>query len=563
MTKTRNISDLGAFTPSGAGGVQRTVENKLRDVVSVKDFGAAGDGVADDTAAIQAAVDHCASTNKTLWIGDGTFLISTFGNTLTDGTSCAIKIASSVSINGTGVIQSNTTTVTRSIFGLDSTSDTIEFSLKSLKFSGASRYRALNVASGSSLSILEVDGITTERQSIVTLAAVSKALLVTNNLLGATVISATNVSPTMNVQIPESASGSQKFLVANNTVRTGTEVITTGAFVIHGVPVGGEVIGNSHYNLGAVLNEGYDIDNVGSFAKICRNLAWKSGFEYKTGTDGYSNSRDIIFSENISYASVSTGITLQSSCIGFGNVVYNPANWGLFMTPANDIDGVLINSHLNIDGFRIVYAGAAWNGAFRLSTGSTAGYKSITLSNIRIELDPAWDAANPSTPIPGLGFDIDGNVSNFTLSNAYLDRMAADGINVRPVTAATNLKFQNIHFGGAAGDSCFDLDKCQDVQILNPIFPSSITDRPVRLSSCTRVRIDCEFHTSIGLAITSGSNTGVLINNWSSEAAGIGNPPSASNIWPLGCIVRNSDDSTVWLRFSTSTLPANAWVQIA
>lgn len=46
-----------SWVQSGSGAVGRTVEAKLRDTVSVKDFGAVGDGVADDTAAFAAARD--------------------------------------------------------------------------------------------------------------------------------------------------------------------------------------------------------------------------------------------------------------------------------------------------------------------------------------------------------------------------------------------------------------------------------------------------------------------------------------------------------------------------
>ena len=48
-------SSLVGFIQAGAGAVQRTAQSKMRDIVSVKDFGAVGDGVTDDTAAIAAA----------------------------------------------------------------------------------------------------------------------------------------------------------------------------------------------------------------------------------------------------------------------------------------------------------------------------------------------------------------------------------------------------------------------------------------------------------------------------------------------------------------------------
>jgi hypothetical protein len=64
-------SSLITYVPAGAGATQRTVQAKLRDVVSVKDFGVVGDNVTDDSAALNLAVAFCVSNNKKLWCPAG------------------------------------------------------------------------------------------------------------------------------------------------------------------------------------------------------------------------------------------------------------------------------------------------------------------------------------------------------------------------------------------------------------------------------------------------------------------------------------------------------------
>ena len=80
-----------SFLQAGLGAVATTVQAKLRETVSVKDFGAVGNGVADDTAAIQNAINYVVGLNDNrpaIYLPAGTYKVSA---NLTIGTNAASR----------------------------------------------------------------------------------------------------------------------------------------------------------------------------------------------------------------------------------------------------------------------------------------------------------------------------------------------------------------------------------------------------------------------------------------------------------------------------------------
>lgn len=71
-------ADLVQYTPSGAGTVQTDVQTVLRETVSLKRFGAKGDGATDDTAAVNLAKSYMAATGNNVIVTPGVYLCDPF-----------------------------------------------------------------------------------------------------------------------------------------------------------------------------------------------------------------------------------------------------------------------------------------------------------------------------------------------------------------------------------------------------------------------------------------------------------------------------------------------------
>lgn len=85
-----------SFLQGGTGAVTRNIQDKARESVSVKDFGAVGDGITDDTAAIQAAIDSLGTAGGVVEVPTGAYKVSS-----------VLNISSYVCLKGSGAVASS------------------------------------------------------------------------------------------------------------------------------------------------------------------------------------------------------------------------------------------------------------------------------------------------------------------------------------------------------------------------------------------------------------------------------------------------------------------------
>lgn len=88
ITKQAALNTLG-YLASGTGAVTTTVQAKLRQYITPEDFGAAGNGTTDDTAAVQAAITALTSGQTLRLIGD--YKITGTGLTITNKSRICIE----------------------------------------------------------------------------------------------------------------------------------------------------------------------------------------------------------------------------------------------------------------------------------------------------------------------------------------------------------------------------------------------------------------------------------------------------------------------------------------
>jgi len=299
---TPSVAGNVAYTPAGTGAVTTDVETKLRESVSVKDFGAVGDGVADDTAEIQAAVDAVgAAGGGTLTIPVGTYLVSS-----------SITVGSNTHIRGRGeiILDDNADCSVISINASSSNVSIKDISIdgnrlnQTLETVGAeSEYGGIEI--GNFCDQILIDGCTIIEcygYGIESNNAPSNITITNNTIDGVDFYSG--------IRMSQAGTGTN-IKVANNTVLNYRK---------------GGIVGNDMNH--AIITGNYiDAGTIGRGLQNADNIT-----AYSATND------DILVSDNICRNSINNGIHVAGTgVVVSGNRVTNPTNRGIYVAASTDI----------------------------------------------------------------------------------------------------------------------------------------------------------------------------------------------------------------------------------
>ena len=457
---------LVTYTAPGTGAVASTVQAKLTESVSVLDFGAIGNGVADDTVAIQAALDSI--TSGTVIIPSGTYKISSAltATSVSVSIDCLGTLAETVAIDGAILFTSCT-----------------NFEIKGVTYTGAETSGSFTASDSKEvIKLVSCDNFVVER----TTATAKTSLIRTESCTNGSIRNNkhTGVFSTQPTNSPVASasydiSGGSKINVEGNTASQ------SGDGVLVGQDADTVLISNNrifdNYDDGIYISSGTNCKIAGNLVKNCSHTSNSPSGIKPRGT-GHSVIGNSILSCRVGITVTGNGITVDgftdSNSVSYfngsgniveGNYVYGCERYGI-VTQNQDVDGsgnnlyprhCVFNSNTVIDcgngGFYpiLIFGGTGHTCSNNIVQGS---YRNIDVGATEITGSVVIAGATTSpNAFNSLDCKCDGNNINSPATTAHLqlintDRYSVNNNNIVSATASNVIRMTTSDDGLMSGN---------------------------------------------------------------------------------------------------------------